>query len=340
MKIVKITHLAGVKKLDRRPVISVIVPIYNVEMYLNNCIESIINQRYTNLEIILVDDGSTDKSFNLCNIWASRDSRIKVIHKENGGLSDARNIGLQMAKGDFIAFVDSDDWIEESFLQKLYLAILQSDADIAECSVTFVDEDGKTIKERKVKNGSKILKKVEALQALILENGVYQTVWNKLYRRSVINDIFFEVGRCNEDEFWTYKVIDNAESMILVNSPLYNYRQRQSSIMGKGYTIKRLDGVLARFQRIEYLKKYEPLYRLSRQQFVIDCLWNLQSAFIYLSGNEKKYAKDYILNLLRSIGRVHLREMTLKGKYQLWILLFQSAPVFTAKLRNKLKIGF
>lgn len=325
--------------MDRESLISVIVPIYNVEMYLDNCIESIVTQKYNNLEIILVDDGSTDKSLNLCNIWSSQDSRIKVIHKENGGLSDARNAGLQIAQGEFIAFVDSDDWIEDSFLQKLYLAILQSNADIAECSVRFVDEGGKTIKERNVKTGCKTLKKMEALQALILENGVYQTVWNKLYKRSVINNIFFEVGRCNEDEFWTYKVIDNAASMILVNYPLYNYRQRESSIMGKGYTIKRLDGVLARFQRIEYLKKYKPLYDLSRQQFVIDCLWNLQSVYIYLSGNEKKQAKKYILNLLRSMSRVRLREMTLKGKYQMWILLFQSAPVFTAKLRNKLKIG-
>lgn len=325
--------------MERNSLISVIVPIYNVEMYLNNCIESIVNQKYNNLEIILVDDGSTDKSFNLCDIWASKDSRIKVIHKKNGGLSDARNAGLKIAQGEFIAFVDSDDWIDDIFLQKLYLAILQSNADIAECSVKFVDEDGKPIKERNVKNGYTILNKKEALQALILENGVYQTVWNKLYRRSVIKDIFFEVGRCNEDEFWTYKVIDNAEFMILVNNSMYNYRQRQSSIMGRGYSIKRLDGVLAKFQRIEYLKKYEPLYKLSRQQFVIDCLWNLQSVFIYLSGNEKKYAKEYILNLLRSISRVHLREMTLKRKYQIWILLFQSAPVFTAKLRNKFKIG-
>lgn len=325
--------------MDRRPLISVIVPIYNVETYLNNCIESIVNQKYNNLEIILVDDGSTDNSFSLCNIWALRDSRIKVLHKKNGGLSDARNAGLQIAKGDFIAFVDSDDWIEDGFLQKLYSAILQSDADIAECSVRFVDEDGKTIKERSVKNGSKILQKVEALQALILENGVYQTVWNKLYRRAVIDDIFFEVGKCNEDEFWTYKVIDNAESIILVDCPLYNYRQRQSSIMGKGYTIKRLDGLFARFQRIDYLKKYESLYKLSRQQFVMDCLWNLQSVLIYLAGTEKEYAKEYILNLLRSVNRVTLREMTVKRKYQIWILLFQSAPVFTANLRNKLKIG-
>ena len=331
--------MAGVKKLDRRPLISVIVPIYNVEMYLNNCIESIVNQKYNNLEIILVDDGSTDNSFNLCNIWASRDSRIKVIHKENGGLSDARNAGLQIAQGEFIAFIDSDDSIEDIFLQKLYSAILQSDADIAECSVRFVDEDGKTIKVRNVKKGSKILKKMEALQALILENGVYQTVWNKLYKRSVIDDIFFEVEKCNEDEFWTYKIINNAESMVLVNFPMYNYRQRQSSIMGKGYTIKRLDGLFARFQRIEYLKKYESLYKLSRQQFVMDCLWNLQSVLIYLAGTEKEYAKEYILNLLRSVNRVTLREMTVKRKYQIWILLFQSAPVFTANLRNKLKIG-
>ena len=122
--------------------ISVIVPIYNVEKYVNKCVGSIVNQTYTNLEIILVDDGSPDRCPEICDEWAKKDSRIKVIHKKNGGLSDARNAGMKIASGDYIAFVDSDDWIAPEMYERLLMAIKNDNSDIAACAVKMVWEDG------------------------------------------------------------------------------------------------------------------------------------------------------------------------------------------------------
>ena len=161
--------------------ISVIVPIYKVEEYLDCCIRSIINQTYSNLEIILVDDGSPDGCPEICDAWVKKDSRIKVIHKENGGLSDARNAGMVIASGEYVAFIDSDDRVESEFIQKLYNVITEHNADIAECAVSYVDENGNILR---VRNSAPITEmgKIEALHRLVLEDGVFQTVWNKLYR--------------------------------------------------------------------------------------------------------------------------------------------------------------
>ena len=187
--------------------ISVIVPIYKVEAYLDKCVQSIVNQSYRNLEIILVNDGSPDNCGAMCEAWAAKDGRIKVIHKENGGLSDARNAGLAIATGELISFIDSDDWIEPEFLQTLYDALVAQNAQIAECAIHLVDEEGKILRSRGPAKCESI-GKIEALRRLVMEDGVYQTVWNKLYRRQVIAGILFEKGKYNEDDFWPYQIFD------------------------------------------------------------------------------------------------------------------------------------
>ena len=144
--------------------ISVIVPIYNVEQYLDRCVKSIVEQTYTNLEIILVDDGSPDNCGAMCDSWAARDNRIKVIHKENGGLSDTRNAGLGIATGDFISFIDSDDWIESAFYEKLLTAIRESNAEVAACATNFVTEDERLIRVRQAATGP--IGRMDALRRL------------------------------------------------------------------------------------------------------------------------------------------------------------------------------
>lgn len=321
-----------------QPLISVIVPVYKVEPYLDKCISSIVNQTYENLEIILVDDESPDNCPAMCDAWAKKDSRIRVIHKANGGLSDARNAGIAVATGELINFVDSDDFLEQEFFECLYLAMSENDAEVAECATAYVTEDGTVIRLRKAAP-QPALDKMEALHRLVMEDGVYQTVWNKLYRRELLAGLLFEVGKYNEDEFWTYQVFDRSQKVAIVEKPLYQYLQRRTSIIGVGYNLHRLDGLEARFQRMNYLQKYDELANLTRQQFTLDCMWHLQCALRCLSGQEQQTAKDVILELKQRMPKAAQEDLPANWGYRIWYAMFRLMPVRTAKLRNRLQIG-
>lgn len=318
--------------------ISVVVPIYKVEPYLERCVRSIVDQTYKNLEIILVDDGSPDGCPAICDAWAQKDGRIKVIHKENGGLSDARNAGMAAATGELISFIDSDDSIEPEFLEKLYRALMEHDADIAECAVSYVDENENVLRKRDTAQAQE-MGKLEALRRLVMEDGVYQTVWNKLYRRHVAIDIPFAVGKYNEDEFWTYQVLDRVNKLAIVQDPLYNYLQRSSSIIGVGYNIRRLDGLEARFLRMEYLQKHEELVALTRQLLMMDCMWHYQCAARLLNGADRKQAKKHIRGLACKLKPISKQQVYGKMTHQLWIAMFFRMPELTVWIRNLLRIG-
>ena len=318
--------------------ISVIVPIYKVEDCLEKCVRSIVAQTYSNMEIILVDDGSPDGCGAMCDVWAAKDSRIKVIHKENGGLSDARNAGMSIATGSLISFIDSDDWIEPGFLEALLSVMENQQAQIAECAVELVDEDGNVLRCRETVQVAS-LEKMEALRRLVREDGIYQTVWNKLYRREVLEGIPFEKGKYHEDDFWTYQVFDRIERLAIVGRPMYHYLQRSGSIMGAGYSLKRLDGIEARFRRMEYLSKYEQLRYLTRQQLMLELLWHLQNSLRHLQGEEQKKAVAIIMEMKSTVPVVPHKNLTLNTKYHIWYQAFIAIPLLTAKVRNLLKIG-
>lgn len=322
------------------PLISIVVPIYNVEKYLNQCINSIVKQLYDNLEIILVDDGSVDGCSEICDKWAQEDQRITVVHKANGGLSDARNAGIRAAHGSYIAFVDSDDWIEDSFVQNLYDEIQSAHSELAECSVKVVDESGVFLKYRKAYAEQNPIERNSALKHLIEENGIYQTVWNKLYKMDLVKTIPFETGKYHEDEFWTYKVIGKTERISVVDVALYNYRQRTTSIMGNAYSLKRLDGLQAKFERMQYFQNNPDLYTLCSEKLLIDCLWNLQMTERYLNSKDKKRAQQYILEIVNQVSGQTNHSTELKLTTRCWLWLFSKFPVYTAKIRNMLKIGY
>ncbi len=324
--------------MEHRPVISVIVPIYKVEAYLDRCVASIVSQTYENLQIILVDDGSPDNCGALCDAWAEKDSRITVIHKENGGLSDARNAGLAIASGQYISFIDSDDRIAPDFLQCLLDAMEHTGAEIAACGVAYVDEQDKILRLRPVAPGPK-LSKMEAMRHLVEENGVYQTVWNMLYHRSVIDGILFEKGKCNEDDFWTYQVFDRITALALVDKPMYEYLQRGSSIMGVGYSPKRLDGLQARHLRMKFLQKYPGLAAKTRQQFAFESMWHLQNALRLPDKATRDQCTAKILALLQATPKVSGREFSGKLTHRIRYRMFVTAPLLTAKLQNLLGIG-
>lgn len=277
--------------------ISVIVPIYNVEKYLDRCVDSVINQTYKNLEIILVDDGSTDNCPKMCDDYAKKDSRIKVVHKKNGGLSDARNAGMKVATGEYVSFIDSDDYISLDFYETLLQTIVDNDSDIVECSVVKFYEDNNFDEysdDLKVTNYDTLY----ALDGLINENPFKQHVWNKLYKSSVALDIPYAVGKLNEDEFWTYQVFGKAKKVTRINKTMYYYFQRGSSIMGNGYNIKRLDALEGKMNRQAYIEKNFPtLATKAKVDLYGSCIFAYQSVLKFMSGKDKKKAgriiKDY-----------------------------------------------
>ena len=317
--------------------ISVIIPIYGVEKYLDKCVESIVNQTYKDLEIILVDDESPDRSPVICDEWSRKDNRVKVIHKKNGGASDARNEGLRCAIGEYIAFVDSDDYLELNFFETLIDTMKSNDADIVECATRYVDEVGSSLFVRENQEGA--YDKISALRLFVLEKGFYQTVWGKLYKKSVTEGVFFPEERKVEDEFWTYRVFDKATKIVAVNNPLYNYLQRNTSFMGATYSLCRLDGLDALYERMQYLQKYEQLTSLLRQEFVLSALWHLQKSLRHFKGEEKKQATRKIVKMIKSTPKVKWKDLSLNTKYKIWYKLLRFSPLLCARIRNILKIG-
>lgn len=240
------------------PLISVIVPVYNVAEYLPECVDSIISQTYTNLEIILVDDGSTDDCPRICDAYASKDSRIRVIHKENGGLSDARNAGLDICTGEWIGFVDSDDFIAPNMYQQLYKAAVSQNADIAVCqSVRY--ENGNFINSNKDKKKEVLHSKSEMINCMFCGGGQTISVCLKLYKADVFVDIRFPKGLTNEDAFIILDVLDKSSCMAIIPEALYFYRIRSASITNaKKWNENIFDTVLAYKHNMAVLEKFYP----------------------------------------------------------------------------------
>ena len=318
--------------------VSVIVPIYNVEKYLPRCVESIINQEYKNLEIILVDDGSPDNSPQICDEYAKKDTRIKVIHKENGGLSDARNAGMKMATGEYVSFIDSDDWIDSKFISLLYEGIKKSGADVAECATRLFDDSDHTLKTRGSKEEK--ISRSDALSRLITENGVYQTVWNKLYKRSMIENIPFAVGKYHEDDFWTWRIFLKIDSLYLCEKPMYNYLQRSNSIIGSSYSLKKLDGAQARYERMLGLKGVPVAEDLAAIAFVNTLIYSMQCSVKYLNKEDKKIALKRIKDYKSQVSLTSAQYDMMNQKERMWIKLFMLMPKLTVKFRNIMGIGF
>lgn len=232
--------------------ISVIVPVYNVEKYLSKCVDSIINQTYHNLEIILVDDGSPDRCGEICDEYATKDNRIKVIHKKNGGLSDARNAGIEVAEGGYIAFVDSDDYIASDMMDVLYHRLIKDGSDMALCNFKYIDEKGEEIEERKNKSPIKdeVITGIDGMKKLSQDkNWYYVIAWNKLYKKEIFDNIRFPKGKIHEDEFVIHHIMHACKRISCVALELYYYLQRQGSIMSQKSLISTMNTFEAKRDR-------------------------------------------------------------------------------------------
>ena len=232
--------------------VSVIVPVYNVENYLRQCIESLLKQTYSNLEIILIDDGSTDKCGEICDEYAIADERIRVFHTENRGISAARNAGLDAAKGDYIGFVDSDDWIEPEMYELLLNAAKQKNADVSVCGSWY--EYHSNSEEANINNIEYHGK--DCLKALV-ERKFRTAVWNKLFQRRLFDSVRFPEGRSFEDLAIMHLVFSNVNLVVSVDKLLYHYRQRSNSMV-KTYSARvLLDLADAFIDRFKYLEEKE-----------------------------------------------------------------------------------
>ncbi len=277
------------------PLISVIVPVFQTEKYLEKCILSILNQTYQNMEIILVDDGSTDNCSVICDKYQTEDARVKVIHKENGGLSQARNIGLKLARGDFVGFVDSDDWIEPNMYEVLISVLQGTGADIAVCHYRVETDDSKSVQINGESFKIKLYSSEEALRMLINGEGFIDNfVWNKLYIRSILYNIYFPEGKIYEDVVWTPKTIHNAGLLVCIDRPLYHYLYRSDSLShNKQNIVKGVhDKIEMSEQRIKFIQENHPTLKKK-------VIWQFQDLccklYIKISLNAHQLDKDGII---------------------------------------------
>ncbi len=268
--------------LKSEDLVSVVVPAYNIENYIKKCLDSLVNQTYKNLEILVIDDGSTDGTGRICDEVARKDERVKVFHRTNEGLSEARNFGISKARGEYVALVDGDDYVDEDFVKDMWEAIEEAGADIAICGYNTKMPRRETILGR------------EAVKRLLIQQENMEIVaWNKLYRRRVIGDIKYPKGEKYEDTLTTYKILAWAEEVVYVDKALYHYVVREGSIMGASKTEERLAArERAAEEAIDYfkdedLKKAAEVGLLLAKYAWIDAVLQNEVSKKYLTKNLK-----------------------------------------------------
>ena len=314
------------------PLISVILPIYRVENYLDRCLESVTGQTYRNLEIILVDDGSPDRSGAICDAWAEKDSRIRVIHKVNAGAGAARNTGLDAATGEIISMIDSDDYLQIHMYEHL-MSLMTEDVDIAECDICWTERD-----DLPMDDGShariRICDLEDAMRLHIRDEIFCQTPPNKLYRRNVIADIRFPEGNLIDDEYFTYKVIGNCRKLARSSACMYAYRQQPGSAMHKAFSLRRLQGLEAKVQRLSYLQQRMPsLEYEAKFDLFFTAMFMMQSCLRSLKGAELEQARQYIRGVLQQITPLHKNPET-SAKKNLLLKLAQKNFDGTCRMLN------
>ncbi|MCR5522214.1 MAG: glycosyltransferase [Clostridia bacterium] len=274
--------------------ITVIVPVYKVEKYLRRCVDSILAQTYTNLEIILVDDGSPDNCGKICDEYAENDSRIKVIHQKNGGLSAARNAGLDIATGDYIGFVDSDDYIERDMYESLYISATRNDADISSCNFIKVDENGNTVKTEK-QPAFLILDNMKALEMLQSDYDLnFVIVCNKLFKSHLFDNIRFPLNRYYEDNYVIHNLLYNCKVFSTTGSTKYFYVQKNGGIMNSLNSSNGFDEIGGFLERYRFFKEKELTNLIPGAQQYFMYSYRRQKAFYTpKSEDEKELMKKY-----------------------------------------------
>lgn len=263
-----------------KPLISVIVPVYKVEQYLNKCVDSILNQTYTNLEVILVDDGSPDSCGAICDGYAAKDPRVRVIHKENGGLSDARNAGMAMARGEYLSFADSDDMLPERAFEILHQIAVEKKADLVIGGYRRFTEEPQDETDDSVT--IRCFSKVEAMKDFLC-NGCAS--WARLYRREIHAPVLFPVGEINEDEAIVLRLLDVCDRIVLTDQVVYHYRCRPESITTASFSEKKLAWVKHCRDNLAFIReKYPQLEADALARYRNSVLWLMREISLQKAG--------------------------------------------------------
>ena len=328
--------------MSKSPLVSLIVPVFNVESYLTQCLESIRDQDYQNLEILIIDDGSTDKSGDICDRYALLDTRAIVFHTENHGLAMARNIGLDKAKGDYITFLDSDDWMEPNAVSKLVECAQEYDSDIVVGGV-YREWINKT-EIANMPDKITVYDGEEALSELICEGYLRQFVWNKIYRASCFSKLRFPEGRLHEDMYVTYHVLYEAKRVVFITDVLFHYRMRKSGICNSKSLQRLIDFWQAWSEMYEFLRlKGKPYRTKCLQQSILAgaLIWFQYAQLSQIETIEGMYNEVPVIERVSKFASEHFGEV-IRGKYSitdkvLCALLLSKSPIYM-ELLNKLYV--
>lgn len=254
--------------MSKTPLISLIIPVYKVEKYLDRCMQSVINQTYKNVEIILVDDGSPDQCGAMCDTYAKKDSRIRVIHKENGGLSDARNAGIEQMLGEFVAFIDSDDDISPYYIENLHRALEEMQADMSvSCFETVLDENKPLATPHPyTAEEIELCSPKECMRRILYQNaGIEVSAWGKLYRRDLFIDMRFPKGKLYEDIPVIPRVICQCSRIAVIKNKDYYYYQRKNSIRSNSFSMKKMEAVYHTEDLMDFITNRYPELKLAAE---------------------------------------------------------------------------
>lgn len=322
------------------PLISVIVPVYRVEEYLERCVKSILSQTYKNLEVILVDDGSPDQCPAICDACAEKDARVKVIHQENKGLSGARNAGIDAASGEYLAFVDSDDYVSPYFIEELYQLLQDTGCAIGQCRFSYVKGDG-LVEEGDsafcIYRGESLMEQLYGPE----EKATYFVVaWNKLYRAELFKEtgIRYPEGRIHEDEATTYRLFHEAKKLAFLDRALYGYYTENGGSITSVFSAKRLQWLTAHEERIAFFKKngYEKLLPAAYRKLCDACI-----TFYFRCTEQVKDAEELKkelrkrLEAYRADGAAWIAALPLKTR--MGYELFSMSPGLYAKMFQKMQ---
>lgn len=275
----------------KEPLVTIIVPVYNIEKYIDACISSIVNQTYKNIEIIIVDDGSIDQSGVLSDAWRKKDQRVKVIHQKNQGTSVARNTAMRVCSGEYIIFVDGDDIISCDMIEKLLNAKKKTNADCIFCQYDIIPENA--IKFDNVKEVEKdiYVADTEEAQLRLLNHIDVTVVWDGSYQTKLIKNLFFDKGKKNEDIKWRCLATDKCKKIAYISDKLYGYRMRGDSLMHQKYSLKDFDDIEGVVSRAEYIiEKYETLKCPAITDIIAYCMEHYIKTLKFINGNDKKEA--------------------------------------------------
>ncbi len=288
----------------KTPLISVVVPIYKVESYLHKCVDSILSQTYNNIEIFLVDDGSPDNCSKICDEYAQKDKRIIVIHKKNGGLSDARNTAIDVAKGEYITFIDSDDWINKNYIKILYENLIINKADISCCSFMKVYERNYIEEPSSISNITKIYTPEEAIEKVLYQKQLDNAAWGKLFNKKLFSFIRFKTGILYEDLDLFYKLYEKADKIVHTNAILYYYLQRSNSILGK-FDIRRIYVLTIVDEILQHMTKYHPNLVKAASDRKLSANFNI--LLLLLKNNIEE--KDLVSQCWRNICKLRINSL-------------------------------